>query len=136
MKKKQKIIENDVYIPAKSMFYDKDFESQEPYKWQSWGLVIKNIRDHTGMDQLVFGRLLQGYTRMQISRYETESAEPPIDFLIKLAKFFGLNLNWAFSGHGLPYIQEFQDCPERKRFMDWIRLIAEKENFLKDLQGF
>jgi len=121
-------------IPAYDRFFNVMYE-KEPYQWQSWGLVIRHLRDYAGMDQDVFGRLLQGYTRGQIGRYETEQTEPPLDFWVKMMLTFGLNLNWVFTGQGKPYIEEYQDCKERKRFNDWIRLISDKENFLKELKG-
>jgi len=107
----------------------------EGYDWESWGLVIRHIRDFAGMDQSIFGRLLQGYTRSQISRYETEETEPPIDFWKKMVRTFGLNISWVFTGKGLPYTTDYMQCDERKRFYKWIELIDEKENFLKELRG-
>lgn len=124
-------------IPAYALFCIHELNSREPvYEWQSWGLVIKNLRDFANMDQDVFGRLLQGYTRGHISRYETEQSEPTIDFWIKMMRVFGLNINWAFTGKGNPYITEYQDCEERKRFYKWIQLISDKQDFLKELKGW
>jgi transcriptional regulator with XRE-family HTH domain len=122
-------------IPAKYCFFDKGFFETNPYEWQSYGLVIKRLREFIGMDQEIFGRLLQGYTRMQISRYEKEAAQPPIDFWIKMMKFFGLNINWLFTGKGLPYIEEFGDSEERKRLIKWVTLINNKTDFVNQLRG-
>jgi len=108
----------------------------EHYEWQGWGFVIRHLRDFTDMDQAIFGRLLQGYKRGQIARYETEQAEPPVDFWVKMMRFFGLNINWALTGQGKPYILEYQDSQERKRFYKWTYLITEKELFLKELEGW
>lgn len=108
----------------------------EHYEWQGWGLVIRHLRDFTGMDQAIFGQLLQGYQRGQIARYETEQTEPPVDFWVKMMRFFGLNISWALTGQELPYILEYQESQERKRFYKWIQLIADKEGFLKELKGW
>lgn len=122
------------FIPSFVCFID-PFDP-EPYEWQSWGLVIKHLRDSDDIDQSTFGRLLQGYTRAQISRYETESSQPPIDFWIKLIKYFGLNLNWALTGQGVPFTLDYLDCDERKRHDKWLTLMSEKKDFLRDLKGF
>jgi len=107
----------------------------QPFEWQGWGLVIRYLRDFTDMDQSIFGRLLQGYTRGQIARYETEQAEPPIDFWVKMMRTFGLNISWALTGQGIPHITEFCDCEERKRFYKWAELLRAKVEFLWELQG-
>ena len=124
-----------VVVPAYDCFCGFDMQD-EPYKWHGWGLVIRHLRDYANMDQTVFGRLLQGYTRGQIARYETEQTEPPIDFWVKMSYTFGLNIHWALTGTGEPYILEHQNCPLRKRFYEWIELISNKENFLKELEGW
>ena len=140
MKKTKKIkifSEGDLStIPAYRLFCDPTGYFEEDYEWQSWGLVIRHLRDFAGMDQDIFGRLLKGYNRGQISRYETEQTEPPIDFWVKLMMTFGLNINWAMTGRGLPYITDFVDSEERKRFEKWSILIYEKENFMKELKGW
>jgi len=135
-KRKKKIITTDLPdVPACFRFCDPTYLG-ENYEWQSWGLVIRHLRDCAGMDQEVFGRLLKGYNRGQVSRYETEQSDPPIDFWVKLMRTFGLNVSWAITGIGKPYITEFSDCEERKRFYKWAELIDEKENFLKELKGW
>jgi hypothetical protein len=135
MRKKKNILSNEPYIPAKDVFFTKGVYDDNPYQWQSWGLVIRRLRAATDMDQDVFGRLLQGFTRMQISRYETEAAEPPIDFWKKMMKMFGLNICWAITGYGIPYIEDFYDSEERNRFLKWTVLINEKEGFIDELRG-
>jgi hypothetical protein len=133
--KKQKFSLTD--IPAYNRFCDPGMNDDNmPYKWQSWGLVIRHLRDFIGLDQDIFGRLLQGYTRGQISRFEKEESEPPIDFWRKMMFTFGLNINWALTGEGLPYIIEYQNCKERSRLNDWINLIFEKKTFLNELKGY
>jgi hypothetical protein len=74
-----------------------------------------------------------GYTRSQISRFEIESAEPPIDFWVKLAKLFGLNINWALTGNGLPYIDDFQESPERDRVVGWQKLVLAMRGGMEEL---
>ena len=133
--KKSKIPKSPDQVPAYDRFCDFKIYG-ELYDWQSWGLVIRHLRDYAGMDQELFGRLLRGFNRGQIARYETEQAEPPIDFWIKMMRVFGLNINWAMTGQGEPYILEYQNSQERKRFYKWIQLIADKENFLKELKGW
>lgn len=132
--KKDKVSPENAIIPACDVFCNPQLTG-EAYKWTGWGLAILHLRQYGGLDQAVFGRLLRGYTRGQISRYETEATEPPIDFWIKMARTFGLNITWALTGHGTPYITDYQDCEERSRFYEWIVLIADKENFLRDLRG-
>lgn len=83
------------------------------------------------MDQADFGRLIGGYTRGKISRYEAEKSEPPIDFWVKVMKTFGLNINWAMTGDGIPYISAYADCPERKRFLKWYKLKRDMDDFAK-----
>lgn len=122
-------------VPAYSCFCEPQMEG-EKYEWQGWGLVIRHLRDFTGMDQLVFGRLLQGYTRGQVGRYETEQSEPPVDFWVKTMRAFGLNINWALTGIGPPYVLDYEGCQERKKFYKWTALVADKENFLKELEGW
>ncbi len=121
-------------IPAYVRFANPDYDTR-PYEWEGWGLVIRHIRLFTDMDQAIFGRLVKGYNRGQIARYETEQAEPPIDFWSKLSMMFGLNINWIFTGKGLPYTFDHADSEERKRFYRWERLKDEKENFMQDLYG-
>ena len=133
--KKEAVPSEIAVIPAYDRFCNLMYDSEQPYKWQSWGLVLRHLRDYAGMDQAIFGRLLQGYTRGQISRYETEETEPPVVFWGKIMRTFGLNINWALTGEGQPYVCECQDCAERKRFYEWDRLVHEKENFLRELRG-
>jgi len=106
------------------------------YQWEGWGFVIRELRDLVRMDQTAFGRLVQGYTRGQIARYETEQTEPPIDFWRKLMLVFGLNINWAITGKGKSYIEDFADSEERARFWRWQELVEEKEDFLRQLSGW
>jgi len=135
-KSKKKVVSGKIaLIPAYDRFCNPNYDD-EIYKWQGWGFVIRHLREYTSMDQAVFGRLLQGYTRGQISRYEIEDTEPPIDFWVKMMRTFGVNINWVYTGQGEPYIRKFQDSEERLRFFEWARLINEKENFLKELKGW
>jgi hypothetical protein len=122
------------YITAESCFCDIEVRG-EPYEWVSWGLVIRHLRDFIGMDQELFGRLLQGYNRGQIARYETEQAEPPIDFWIKMMRTFGLNISWALTGHGEPFITEFKESEERKRLDQRIIITGDKAEILRELRG-
>jgi len=137
MKKNKKIKPSKppIQVPAYQRFCVLEV-SGEYYEWQGWGLVLRHLRDFAGMDQAILGRLLQGYNRGQIARYETEQAEPPVDFWVKMMRAFGLNISWALTGRGLPYILEYQDSQERKRFYKWIQLIADKDDFLKELKGW
>jgi len=121
-------------IPAYMCFADRELRGVD-YQWESWGLVIRHLRDFEGMDQFVFGRLLQGYTQGQISRYETEQTEPPLDFWIKLVRTFGLSISWALTGKGLPYIEAWMDSEERQRLARWERLQADNKDFLQELRG-
>lgn len=121
-------------VPAYDLFCN-ELMHGERYEWQSWGLVLRHLRDFAGMDQAVFGRLLRGYTRAQISRYETERSEPPVDFWVKIAKTFGLNITWALTGKGQPHTTDFCEGEEMAKFYKWIILINEKADFLKELQG-
>lgn len=134
-KKKSNKSADLVDIPAYGRFCDINYDNEE-YVWQSWGLVIRHLRDFANMDQEVFGRLIQGYTRGQIGRYETEQTEPPIAFWEKMACTFGLNLTWAITGIGKPYILEYRDSKERKRLEQWLILLTDKDNFLKELKGW
>ena len=138
MKNNRKISHSSVdvaEIPAYDAFCGPDHQ-KEPYEWQCWGLVIRHLRDYSGMDQATFGQLLRGYNRMQISRYETESAEPPIDFWVKMMRIFGLNITWAFTGKGRPYVKEYCDSDERQRLFKWTTLLSEKKEFLTELRGY
>lgn len=134
MKKNKKIYD---YIPAKELFHDDERikRNEDIYVWLGWGLIIKHLRQFMDIDQEIFGRLLSGYTRMQISRYEKEQAEPPIDFWIKMVKMFGLSISWVFTGEGIPYIEEFKDSEERLRFCKWSCLISDKQDFINELKG-
>lgn len=114
------------HIPAENVFI-LDFKPGEEYTWAGWGLVIRHLRQSCNMDQTVFGRFIGGYTRAQISRYEKETSEPPIDFWIKMMKIFGLNISWALTGKGLPYIEEYQDSGERNTFLKWCSFIVESD---------
>lgn len=122
------------HVPAYLRFGDPGFEGH-PYQWEGWGLVIRHLRAWAGMEQVVFGRLLQGYTRGQIGRYETEQTEPPVDFWAKMVRTFGLNLNWVFTGKGEPHVLEYGDSPERKRFFRWTELVRQQSDFLRELEG-
>lgn len=122
-------------VPAYMRFGNPTYQGN-PYQWENWGLVIRHLRDFAGMDQVVFGRLLQGYTRSQIGRYETEQTEPPIDFWLKAMRTFGLNLNWAVTGEGDPYTLDYTDSVERKRFFRWVDLVRQQSDFLRELEGW
>jgi len=105
------------------------------YQWEGWGLVVKKLRVCSGLDQTVFGRLLVGYTRGQIARYETEQTEPPLDFWRKVAATFGLSLTWAITGKGKCYTMDHYYSDESKRFLRWRRRIQQGGDFLKDLKN-
>ena len=122
-------------IPANVCFGNTD-PNAEPYEWESWGFVIRHLRDLVCMDQTAFGRLVRGYTRGQIARYETEQTEPPLDFWIKLMRVFGLNISWALTGKGKPYIEDYTESEERTRFWRWEDLRTEQKNFLEQLSGW
>jgi len=133
-KKNSRAAVSKEHVPAYKRFGDPSYQGN-PYQWENWGLVIRHLRDFTGMDQVVFGRLLQGYTRSQIGRYETEQTEPPIDFWLKTMRTFGLNLNWAITGEGTPYTLDYADSVERKRFFRWVDLVRQQSDFLRELEG-
>lgn len=120
------------WIPAVDVFAE---PGKKPYEWAGWGLVIRHLRDFTGMDQSVFGRMLRGYTRTQISRYETEATEPPVSFWITVMRMFGVNLNWVLAGEGPPCTSEFAESEERQRLLSWTRMMTERDDFLTDLCG-
>jgi len=133
-KKAQKPAIQPFEIPACMCFCNPALRGSD-YQWTSWGLAIRHLRDHVGLDQATFGSLVQGYTRGQIARYETEQAEPPIDFWIKLMRCFGLSVDWAMTGKGLPYVGGFKDCEDRKRYHNWQYLRLQSEEFLNELRG-
>lgn len=128
----KKIKNNKPWIPAQGCFCSCESQDKQ-YQWVSWGLVIYDIRRFVGMDQINFGRLISGYTRSQIARYESEQAEPPIDFWIRIMKVLGLNINWALTGKGKPYIEEFQESDERKKYINWEKIEDERLEYLKKL---
>jgi len=119
-----------VYTPAEAVFTG---TSGKECEWQGWGLVIRHLRDFVGVDQETFGKLIQGYNRGQISRYETEQTEPLIDFWAKLMRMFGLNITWACTGQGQPCVTGFGESEERQRLLKWDTIISKMENFLKEL---
>lgn len=122
-------------VPAWTVFCDPTFDEPygSPYQWACWGLVIRDLRGYTGLDQAIFARLIGGYNRNQVGRYEAEQVQPPIDFWTKLARMFGLNITWAMTGKGLPYVLDFADSDERNRLFLWTALADERKDFLKQL---
>ena len=134
--KKKRTQQKKTDSPAWSIFCDPSLDGPENmFEWCGWGGVIRRIRKHTGMDQTDFGRLIRGYARNQISRYEKEEAEPPIDFWVKIQDMFGINLNWAFTGKGDPCLANFKDTPDTERFYKWTAYLADKESFFIDFKG-
>jgi len=99
------------------------------YKYQGWGLVIRHIREFVKMDQITFGRLLGGYSRGHISRYELEQSQPPIDFWVKMMRTFGLNINWTLTGQGRKYVSYFKNTKEQEKIFKWLRINEEIKAF-------
>jgi len=124
----------DTDIPAFACFAQAG-PDVPPYQWEGWGLVVKKLRLYSGLDQTLFGRLLSGYTRGQIARFETEQTQPPMDFWRKLSLTFGLNLTWAITGKGKCYTMDPRHSDESKRFLRWRRQIQQGGDFLKDLKN-
>lgn len=104
-----------------------------PAEWKGWGPAIRDMRDFLGIDQTTFGKLIIGYTRSQISRFEMELTEPPIDFWVKLAKYFGINITWILTGSGMPYTEEFLESDERRRYQIWSELYESSSKVLVEL---
>lgn len=99
-------------------------------RWTGWGDVIRQLRKINRFDQEMLGLILGEYTQKQISRYESEAEEPPLDFWVKLSKGFGLNLSWAFTGKGKPFNKEFQCSKAAKKVAHWQSLQQKVDDFL------
>ncbi len=119
-------------IPAHAIYCEPQTGIKPFGVWLGWGTVIRQIRNWVGIDQELFGRLIRGYTRSQIGRYEKEAAEPPIDFWIKMMRTFGLSINWALTGKGVPYVIEYIDSEEYERFLKWSSIMDTKKELFED----
>jgi len=102
--------------------------------WTGWGHVIFRLREFIGMDQAMFGLLIGGYTQGQISRYEIQKTEPPIDFWIKLMLMFSLNISWVMTGMGVPYMEITPESDERSRLNRWLTLQKNKAAFMREIE--
>lgn len=87
----------------------------DPYTWRGWGDVIRELREWCDMGQEEFGAFFN-VSKVMLGRYERQQAEPPIPFWVGMARTFGLNLSWVFTGRGCPWVPGFEDTEEMQRF--------------------
>jgi len=120
-------------IPACACFAHGD-PKNPALAWQGPAWVVKRLRHYAAMEQAFMARFIGGYTRGQICRYESGQTMPPLDFWLKLLLTFGLNLNWALTGKGKPYVIDFYHCPQQQRFIQWHRLKQEQRRLLLALE--
>ncbi|MBC8481150.1 MAG: helix-turn-helix transcriptional regulator, partial [Planctomycetes bacterium] len=65
----------------------------------TWYDRLKSVRKKTGLSQEVFAKEVT-LSKQQVTRLETNNANPTPDFLKKLSELFDVNLNWFISGKG------------------------------------
>ncbi len=82
-----------------------------------WREVGKRLREARGeMNQTDFGKALGGYHQNKVSRYELAMVRPPLDYLVKVAEFKNLSLDWLIRGIGPgPSLAELGLSETRKR---------------------
>ena len=66
-----------------------------------WGKIagrIKNIRESRGLNQTEFGEKLGGTPQAAISKYERGTVKPRLEFLVEVAKYGKISLDWLILG--------------------------------------
>ncbi len=69
-----------------------------PLDWEGISGRIKEIRGETQLNQTEFGKKLGGYPQVDISKFERGARKPPLEFLVKVAEFGDVSLNWLILG--------------------------------------
>ncbi len=67
---------------------------------------MKMIRAALSLNQTEFGAKL-GTTLSTISKYEQGVSSPGYDFIVKMGKVYGINLNWLIKDQGEMFTEEF-----------------------------
>ena len=68
------------------------------FEWEAISLGIKEIREKAQLNQTDFGQKLGGIPQAVISKYERGAVKPPLDFLVKVAEFGKVSLDWLILG--------------------------------------
>jgi transcriptional regulator with XRE-family HTH domain len=67
-------------------------------KWDKIAKKIKEIRESRALNQTEFGERLGGIPQAVISKYERGTVKPRLEFLVEVAKFGKVSLNWLVLG--------------------------------------
>jgi len=84
---------------------------------------IKDIRLKHKLSQQELGNTL-GYPKQTISYYENEDRTITLDFIIKFAQNFKINLNWLLLDVGDKHLESYETSEELHKKI----VILEKEN--------
>lgn len=66
--------------------------------WNKIAERIKEIRDSSNLNQTEFGEKLGGIPQAVISKYERGSVKPRLEFLVEVAQFGKMSLDWLVLG--------------------------------------
>ncbi len=67
-------------------------------KWDNIAKKIKEMRESCGLNQTEFGEKLGGIPQAVISKYERGTVKPRLEFLVEVAKFGKVSLDWLILG--------------------------------------
>ncbi len=66
--------------------------------WNKIASRIKNLRESRALNQTEFGEKLGGIPQAVISKYERGTVKPRLEFLVEVARFGKVTLDWLILG--------------------------------------
>ena len=66
--------------------------------WEKISSRIKEIRELRGLNQTDFGNKLGGVPQAVISKYERGTVKPRLEFLVEVANYEKVSLDWLILG--------------------------------------
>jgi len=68
------------------------------FDWKKIALRIKEIREGRDLNQTDFGKKLGGVPQAVISKYERGTVKPRLEFLVAVANYGKVSLDWLVLG--------------------------------------
>jgi len=92
------------------------------------GKRLRQIREHYHLSQTSFGKRLD-IQYQHVSKYERGESVPTWENLIKLIRYFNVNVNWLLTGEGTIFQKPESDEPDQDNFS---RSFGDEEFSLED----
>ncbi len=70
----------------------------KPRSWEKIASRIKKIRELSDLNQTEFGKKLGGVPQAVVSKYERWTVKPRLEFLVEVANFGKVSLDWLILG--------------------------------------